>query len=198
VITPAVVTGFGLDTALWTMALAPAALAVLGYPALRTIDRVTEARARELAPTVARLEGLGIFAGARRPVLERLAVAATEVRFAAGDTIVREGDPAGALYVLITGQVQVSARGEAGSVERPIRIMTAPAYFGEIGVLEQIPRTATVTALTECACEQIDGQELLDALMSSPPSSSLMATARGRLAVTHPSRSLTYPAHDER
>jgi MFS family permease len=198
VVTPAVVSAFGLDTGLWTMALAPAGLAMAGYPGLRAIDRETEARARELALTVGRLEGLGIFAGARRPVLERLAAAATEVAFAAGETIVREGDPAEALYVLVTGQVQVSARGEAGGAERPIRVMTAPAYFGEIGVLEQIPRTATVTALTECVCEQIDGQELLEALTSSPPSSSLMATARGRLAVTHPSRSLTYAARDER
>ncbi|MGH2870024.1 MAG: MFS transporter [Solirubrobacteraceae bacterium] len=194
VLTPAVVTGFGLDAGLWTMALAPAGLAAVGYPALRSIDRATEARARELAPTVARLEALGIFAGARRPVLERVAAAATEVRFAAGEPIVREGDAAEALYVLIAGEVQVSARGETGGAERPIRIMTAPSYFGEIGVLEQIARTATVTALTECACEQIDGLQLLEALTSSPPSSALIATARGRLGVTHPGRSLTYPA----
>ena len=114
VLTPPVVSGFGLNSGLWTMALAPAALAAIGYPALRAIDRATEARARELAPTVALLETLEIFASARRPILERLAAAATEVRFAAGETIIREGDAADAVYVLVSGEVQVSARGEAG------------------------------------------------------------------------------------
>jgi hypothetical protein len=49
--------------------------------------------------------------------------------------------------------------------------MTAPSYFGEIGVLEQIPRTAT------------------------PASSSLMENARARLSRTHPTRSLGYAGH---
>jgi CRP-like cAMP-binding protein len=71
--------------------------------------------------------------------------------------------------------------------------MTAPSYFGEIGVLENIPRTATVTALGECRCERIDGDTLLDALTASPASSSLMENARGRLAVTHPKRAAALP-----
>jgi hypothetical protein len=83
VITPVLTSSFGLNTGLWTMAVAPAVLAVAGYPALRAIDRDTGARAAELAPRVRVLEGLGIFAAASRPVLERLAVAQTEVEFAA-------------------------------------------------------------------------------------------------------------------
>jgi CRP-like cAMP-binding protein len=72
--------------------------------------------------------------------------------------------------------------------------MAAPSYFGEIGVLERIPRTATVTALTECRCERIDGEALLEALTTAPPSSSLMENARSRLLVTHPSREPTFTA----
>jgi hypothetical protein len=192
VLTPAIVGGFGLNAGLWTMAVAPAAVALAGFPALRRIDRQTAGRARELEPKIAMLEGLGIFASASRPILERLAAAAVPVRFPATTAIVREGEPADALYVLAEGEVQVSARGEAGGAEQPIRVMRAPDYFGEIGVLERIPRTATVTALTECRCERIDGDTLLDALTASPPSSALMENARGRLAVTHPTRPVTY------
>lgn len=192
VITPLVTSTFGLNTGLWTMAIAPAVLALSGYPALRAIDRDTAARAAELAPRVEALEGLGIFAAASRPVLERLAGAQTDVQFAAGDVIVREGEPADALYVLLEGEVQVTARGGAGGPERPIRMMTAPSYFGEIGVLERIPRTATVTTVAACRCGRIDGETLLEALTASPASASLIANAGRRLAVTHPGRKVTY------
>ena len=63
-------------------------------------------------------------------------------------------------------------------VKRPKRRMRSPSYFGEIGVLERIPRTATVTAVTACRCEQIDGDDLLDALTTAPPSATLMENAQ--------------------
>jgi len=191
-LTPIVVHAWGLNGGLWTMAAGPAAIALAGFPALLSIDRQTAARARQLEPRVALLDGLGLFTGATRPILERLAGAAEDVAFAAGAAIVREGDTADALYVLAEGSVQVSARGEAGAVERPIRVMRAPAYFGEIGVLERIPRTASVTAGTECRCLRIGGAALLEALTTSPPSTSLMESARSRLALTHPSRRLGF------
>ena len=192
VITPPIVSALGLNGGLWTMAVGPTALAVAGYPALRAIDRTTAGRAAELEPKVALLERLDIFASASRPILERLAAAARGAAFEAGSVIIREGEDADALYVLVEGEVQVSARGESGGPERPVRVMTAPTYFGEIGVLERIPRTATVTALTNCSCELIDGETLLDALTASPPSSSLMENAIGRLALTHPARKVTF------
>jgi MFS family permease len=191
-ITPAIVSGFGLNTALLTMAFAPFALGVLGFPALLAIDRESASRALELAPRIAVLEGLQIFASASRPVLDRLAAAATEAAYRVGATIVREGEPAGALYVLVEGEVEVTARGETGGPERVLRRMTAPAYFGEIGVLEHIPRTATVTAATACRCDAIDGDELLQALTSAPPSATLMENARSRLSLTHPSHPVTF------
>jgi CRP-like cAMP-binding protein len=72
--------------------------------------------------------------------------------------------------------------------------MSAPSYFGEIGILEQIPRTATVTAVGGCRCERIEGAAMLAALASAPASSSLMENVRSRLAVTHPSLPVKFPA----
>jgi MFS family permease len=195
-VTPLAVSWLGLNGALLAMALGPFAVGTLGYRSLLSIDRETAARTAALEPRVAMLEGLGIFATASRPLLERLAAAATVAVFEAGAAIVREGDPAEALYVLTQGQVEVTARGEAGHHERPLATLTAPTYFGEIGVLGRIPRTATVTALGECHCEVIDGDSLLDALTASPPSSSLMELARGRLAVTYPSRLPSFAVAD--
>jgi MFS family permease len=191
-ITPVVVSAGGLSAGLWTMALAPSVLALAGYPALRAVDQATAPRAAELVPRVALLEGLGIFAAARRPILERLATTAAPLTVEAATTIVREGEDADALYVLSEGEVEVTARGEGGGPEEKIRVMTAPTYFGEIGVLERIPRTATVTALTPVMLLRIDGDALRDALTASPASSSLMENARGRLALTHPSRAASF------
>ena len=194
IVTPQIVSSFGLHAGLWAMAVAPFVIGVLGYPSLLAMDRAAAAKTAAIAPKVAVLEQLGIFATASRRILERLASDATEVTFAPATTILREGDPADALYVLVGGEVEVTAHGEGTGRDKFIRTMTAPTYFGEIGVLERIPRTATVTALTECHCERIEGEALLDALTSAPPSSSLMENARSRLLVTHPSREATFTA----
>jgi MFS family permease len=193
-LTPILISATSLDAGFVVMALVPSLLALLGFPALLAIDRDTAARAAALAPKVAVLERLEIFASASRAVLERLLSDASEVGFGAGQAIVREGDVADALFVLMSGEVEVTARGEAGGPEHLLRTMTAPSYFGEIGVLERIPRTATVTALAECRCERIEGEALLDALTTAPPSSSLMEVASSRLALTHPGRQLSYSA----
>jgi Transmembrane secretion effector/Cyclic nucleotide-binding domain len=192
VITPAIVSAWGLDVGLLTMAFAPFAVGLLGYRSLMAVDRATAARTQALAPRVAVLEGLGIFAAASRAILERLAADATEVAFAPAATIVREGEVADALYVLVEGEVEVTAHGEDGGTDRVLRRMSGPTYFGEIGVLGGIPRTATVTAVTDCRCERIAGETLLAALTTAPPSATMMENARSRLAVTHPWREPTF------
>jgi CRP-like cAMP-binding protein len=195
-ITPAVVSAIGLNGGLLVMAFAPAALAMLGAPALVRIDRETHARAKALAPRVDLLEQLDLFAAAPRPTLERLASVASEVEFALAQPIVREGEPGDALYVLVEGEVEVTAAEGPGGHARRIREMHAPAYFGEIGVLEHIPRTATVTAVTPCRCLRIEGSALLNTLANEPASSSLMENARSRLAITHPSATISYGPTD--
>src|SRR5215211_2960858 len=197
-LTPPIVDVFGLDAGLLTMALAPFALGALGYGSLTAIDRLAAERTAALAPRVALLEQLGFFASASRPVLERLAGIATEHTTPAGTAIVSQGEPADALYALAEGEVEVTSRGEAGEGERRIRLMSAPSYFGEIGVLEGIPRTASVTAITDMRVLRIEGRALLDALTGAPAATSLMENARSRLALTHPSRTLEFSPPEPR
>ncbi|HUA11430.1 MAG TPA: MFS transporter [Solirubrobacteraceae bacterium] len=196
IVTPALVHGFGLDGALAIMALAPFAVGVAGFPALARVDERAAAETARLLPRVQLLERLEIFRTARRPVLERLAADASERTVPEGTAVVREGETADALFVLVAGSVRVTAHGEAGGPERELRVMNAPTYFGEIGVLERIARTATVTTLGPCTMLRIDADPLLDALTSTPPSSSLMENARSRLVVTHPSHEPTFVAAD--
>jgi CRP-like cAMP-binding protein len=128
-----------------------------------------------------------MFASASRPLLERLASVMQDRDFAAGSKIIIEGAPADFVYVLVEGEVEVTASGESGGAPKLIRMMRAPVYFGEIGILERIPRTANVTASTACKCALIDGETLLEALSDASASSSLRDSASSRLAVTHPS-----------
>ncbi len=188
VITPAITTNFGLDAGLWTMALAPSLVAVAALPAMRRVDLETASASALLAPRVALLEQLGIFSAASRTLLERLAAEAQERAFEPDAQIITQGQRADYLYVLIDGAVEVSSSGESGGPAKPIRTMSAPDYFGEIGILRNVPRTANVVAGAEgCRCAMIDGQQLLEALGAASPSGAMLARASTLLAATHPS-----------
>ena len=191
-ITPSLVDWLGLHGALVALGVAPTLLGLAGYPILAALDREAGARVAELAPRIAVLERLSIFAAAGRPALERLAAAAEEVEFPAGETIVREGDPADAIFVLVDGRVEVTSRGEAEDEPTVLCEMEAGTYFGEIGVLEGIPRTATVAAIEPCRCLRLDGDAFLAAVTAGPAPTTLLEDARSRLARTHPSRRITY------
>lgn len=192
VVTPVLVSAFGLDGALVTMAAAPLAVGLLGFVSLMRVNAAASVTAAALAPRVAILEGFDMFASAHRMVLERLASVETDVDFARAAVILTEGDPADAMYVLDEGEVEVRAHGESGGPDRVICTLRAPAYFGEIGVIARMPRTATVTALTGCRCSRIEGSDLLDALTVAGPSASLLTGTSARLSVTYPSVEVPY------
>ncbi|MDQ1680090.1 MAG: hypothetical protein QOI42_949, partial [Frankiaceae bacterium] len=185
-VTPFLLSGLGLHGTLLVAGLAVPVLVLVLAPTLHRIDRTAAARTAALAPRLRILESLQILAAAPQAVLERLAAAATEETVSAGTTIIREGDVADALYVLVDGQVEVTARVAGESAPRHIRVMTAPVYFGEIGLIQQVPRTATNTAVTDCTVLRIDGETFLAALASSSPSQALLQGIAGRLATTQP------------
>jgi len=69
-------------------------------------------------------------------------------RFAKGTTIFKQGDSARELFVLTTGKVAVSV--ESGDPEvPPVKIINAPNWLGELGVLTGDTRSVTITALVE-------------------------------------------------
>jgi MFS family permease len=197
VITPPIVDGLGLDAALVVLGVAPTLLGLAGYPVLAALDREAAGRLVELAPRIAVLERVSIFAGASRPALERLAAAAEELDVPASEAIVREGEPAEAIFVLVDGRVEVTSSGEAGAEPAVLREMGPGTYFGEIGVLEGIPRTATVTALEPCTLLRIDGDAFLAAITAGPMTTTLLEDARSRLARTHPSRRITFETPED-
>lgn len=82
----------------------------------------------------------------------------------ANDHIVTEGDDAKAMYWLVRGVVAVTSRdGEAVYAE-----LKAGAFFGEIGVLMQMPRTATIIARTKCLLLVLKKEDLQAVMPAFP------------------------------
>ena len=184
-ITPPIVAWTGLNGSVWFAGALLPALSLLGWPLLKRMDEANLAATAALEPRVELLGRTGIFAEASRPVLEQLARAAEEVEVPADTIVIRQGDEADALYVLVDGEMGVRSQGETG-VERELPSMGRDAYFGEIGLLERIPRTATVTATAPSRVLKIEGEAFLSALNDAAASVSLLEGTRRRLARSHP------------
>jgi Cyclic nucleotide-binding domain len=110
------------------------------------------------AANVALLRQLTVFAPLSEPALEQIAVHLQPVTVAAGTAVVREGDPGEEFYVVERGELAVTV----GGVPRlPIH---AGGFFGEIALLRETPRTATVTATTECTLLTLERDQFLAAV----------------------------------
>jgi HlyB family type I secretion system ABC transporter len=84
-----------------------------------------------------------------------------------GAVIVREGDPADALYVLVSGRARVVKRGDNGE-EVPLDVLRAGDSFGEMGLLERATRKATVRASSDVETLRLD-QAAFEALLVAAP-----------------------------
>jgi CRP-like cAMP-binding protein len=186
----------GLKTTLLIMGFAIPALSVAAYPWLRALDARALGDLSALEPRIATLQALDIFAGATRAALERLARSAVEESVEPGTVLIREGADADDFFVITAGEVAVSATGESG-LERSLGTLLPPSYFGEIGLLEHRPRTATVTTTAQSTVLRINGNEFVDALTVTNLSPTALGRAQMRLARTHPSSSLTFGHTDE-
>jgi CRP/FNR family cyclic AMP-dependent transcriptional regulator len=94
------------------------------------------------------LRGVPLFANLDAADLHLLAAAARRVRFPRGSVVFQEGDPGDHLLVVAKGRVKVSLLGEDGG-EAIVSVVDAPALLGEIALLDQSPRSATVVALED-------------------------------------------------
>ena len=111
------------------------------------------------------------FAALPTPELERVASNLELVRAAAGEVIVRQGDPGDRFFVVAEGEVQVIRDGT------PVATAGPGDFFGEIALLRDVRRTATVVARSDVRLYALGRHEFLRAVTGSP------GTARGADAV---------------
>jgi predicted MFS family arabinose efflux permease len=192
VTTPAMLHWIGFTATVVVAALVPCVGQLLLHPLLVQFGRQESVLLAALDPRLATLRELDLLRAASRSTLYELANAIDVVAVEPGEVVVREGGPSDALFVLVSGRVEVTAaQGAAGSTV--LREMRAPDHFGEIGLLSGTPRTATVTALEQCELWRIPADTFLSAVSHAGVSSALEETTRMRRSFV-PHALLTSPS----
>jgi MFS family permease len=135
-------------------------LMIPAWPRLNAIDRAAEV-------PVERLEFLRanpIFAPLPESTLEQLAHALVDVRAAAGEEIVRQGDSGDRFFLVKDGALDVYVGGEL------VQSLEPGDSFGEIALLRDVPRTATVKARSDVVLYALDRRHFLAAVTGFGPS----------------------------
>jgi MFS family permease len=130
-----------------------ASFVLVSPAALHRIDTIALA-----PPGLELLRSISLLSALPEPILDRLARALVRVELAEGDVVIREGDPGDRFYVVESGDLAVSKDG------RLLASMGPGDFFGEIALLRDVPRTATVTATTPTVLQALDRQHFLPAV----------------------------------
>jgi CRP/FNR family transcriptional regulator, cyclic AMP receptor protein len=95
--------------------------------------------------------------------------------FSTGEVILQEGDPGDSLYIMVAGEVEITKRltlvlDEDTPKERVMIRLNAEdgVYFGEMSLLESDPRSATVTALSDCRLLELYRKDFLELVRNDP------------------------------
>jgi CRP-like cAMP-binding protein len=145
-------------------------LVVPAWPVLRRIDR-------ESVISVERLQRLGqvpFLSLLPESTLEQLAQAVVEEPMRAGEEVVRQGEPGDRFYVIDSGSVDVYVDGQ------PTTRLDPGEYFGEIALLRDTPRTATVSAREDGLLLTLSRDSFVPAVAGYAPSHRSAETVVGR------------------
>jgi hypothetical protein len=159
-LTPVLVSALGTRGAVLAAGLIlPVVLVPLWRP-LASIDAAAPAPREQ----VDLLRGVPIFAQLAPPRLERLAKALVETRAERGSTVFEEGDHGDRFFVIADGSAVVEIGGAR------VRTLKAGDFFGEIALLRDVPRTATVRAATDLQLFALDREMFLATVTGDPAS----------------------------
>lgn len=152
---------FGVAAALFVVGLLVPAVIAVSWVQLGAVDR----NARVPDPeTLELLRRLPIFAPLSAPTMERVVDGSVRVDVPLGDVVIREGDVGDRYYVIAEGRVEATADGAH------LSFRDVGQGFGEIALLRNVPRTATITALTPLRLIALDRDHFLEAVTGHPQS----------------------------
>jgi MFS family permease len=155
---PIAVAAVGIGAAMAGTAIAMliavvAGLVLIGAAATRAPSAFEE--------TLGRVAKLPLFTGVGASSLEAALERLTAVPVAAGEVVIRQGDPADRFYIVQEGTFRVTQTDPTGET-RVLRELGPDTVFGELGLLSGAPRSATVTAMTAGTLLALDGPDFLE------------------------------------
>jgi CRP/FNR family transcriptional regulator, cyclic AMP receptor protein len=103
-----------------------------------------------------------LFARCSKNELKTIAALADEIDLGEGKVLIREGERGREFFVLVDGRVDVSAKGVS------VNTLEAGQFFGEMALVSDVPRNATVTALTPLRVLVITDRDFRHMLKESP------------------------------
>jgi len=120
----------------------------------------------KLQDEVDMLRAIPMFADLQSNKLKLLVFASDRVSYNKGDILFRQGDEADAAYIVISGEadVLVSSGGEASKVA----VLGPDSFVGDMAILCDIPRTATVRANSKLEALQIKKEHLMELINDTP------------------------------
>ena len=117
--------------------------------------------------SVERLRQFPILSNLDGAQLERVSAFFKSEQFPEGRRIVSEGEKGDTFYIIVRGKVSVVRSNEAG-VESSISVLTDGDHFGEIALLRNVVRTASVDALTPCTVLSLQREPFVSLVNESP------------------------------
>ncbi len=150
---PALISTVGLRWGLVVVGLGVTTTVVAGAKGLSRVDRIALA-----PPGLELLRGVPLLALLPESTLERLARALIPVEAEPGQVVIREGDHGDRFYVIETGTVEVTKEG------RHVASLGPGDFVGEIALLRDVPRTATVTATSATVLQALERSQFLPAV----------------------------------
>ncbi len=160
----------GMSQALLVTGLLLPAAALLAHRGISHLDVGVRFPEEEIAV----LRRTSIFAALPPAVLERLARNLVPQRVRPGDTVIREGDVGDRFYVIRAGDAAVSVAGQT------IASLGPGDYFGEIALLRDVLRTATVVAVSDLDLLSLERDMFLEVLTGHPASRDLAVSEATR------------------
>ncbi|MGH2446849.1 MAG: MFS transporter [Candidatus Limnocylindria bacterium] len=157
-VVPALVAGIGLEAALIVVGAVLPVLAIVTYPMLRRADDAAIVPHRELDL----LRRVPMFAPLPLTMIEHLARDLDPVAYPTGERVITQGDPGDCFYVIGRGSVEIVHDGEV------VKVLGPGDGFGEIALLSDRPRTASVVVRDAIEGYRLDRPAFLEAVTGSP------------------------------
>ena len=113
------------------------------------------------------LRNVPLFAHLSLEQLEAISRSMNEVQYLVGEVVCREGERGDELFVLLEGEVEIYSR-HGTADESLLRKIPAVGYFGEIAILSDMTRTATIVVSKPARMLTLDGERFKELVLQAP------------------------------